>query len=199
MKKILCVGIALFLLNCKNGSIENTQKVVYYPSKRFFGAAHLKEVKIGANDDYLNIVGRVDRIHRSDSLPFLEFEEGNRSVKLIPLRNYGLYNESNRIRISEDSTYLAFEGNPHKELDQLLIKHYENNGREPRLSENPQKAVVEIELDHFDKGEKLLKLLKMVTRSFERLNTQHGNSLELKVVLGLPVPPPPPSSPTIKN
>lgn len=44
------------------------------------------------------------------------------------------------------------------------------------LSESSQKAGVEIELDHFDHGEKLLELLKMVTRSFDHLNDQHRDS-----------------------
>ena len=121
MKKFLFIGIVLFLLNCKNRYHQNSQEVVYYPSKENFEEARLKKVEIGANDDYLNIVRTVDQIHLTDSTPFVEFEEGKRIVRLIPLRNYGLYKSRNRIRITEDSTYLAFEGYPNKELGQLGV------------------------------------------------------------------------------
>ena len=39
MKKFLCIGIVLFLLNCKIRYHQNSQEVVYYPSKEIFEEA----------------------------------------------------------------------------------------------------------------------------------------------------------------
>lgn len=192
MKKFLCLaGIVFIILSCKNKIEEEKRDVVYYPSKKYFNSSNLKRVTLQSSDNFIDIIKDVNRIHRNDSLPYIEVEEGNRIVKIIPMRSDGgLIIRKNFLTMTKDSVHTLTRDYPLNQLNEVLRIQYENMGRVPTLAERAELVVVEIEYDHYDSGERLIESLKTLTRNFNIINTKHKDSLQLKIVLSVPLPPP---------
>ncbi|MFN4764674.1 hypothetical protein ACKGJN_16205 [Gillisia sp. Q332] len=198
MKKyVYLAGIVFIILSCKNKTEEEKRDVVYYPSKLYFNSSNLKRVTLQSSDNFIDIIKDVNRIHRNDSLPYIEVEEGNRIVKIILMRSDGgLKIRKNFLTMTKDSVYTLTRDYPLNRLNEVLRIQYENKGRVATLAERAGLVIVEIELDHYDSGERLIESLKMLITNFDSLNAQHKDSLELRIALSvplIPLPLPPPS------
>lgn len=183
MKKILYLGIIIFyLISCKSKIQEGSTEVHYYPSEHYFNEPNLKKIVLEAN--IIDIAHSINRVHRNDSLPYIEIQNKNRTIRFIPLRNdYEKSAEKNRLRMTPDSVFLGTIRTSITELGKMLKKHYENKGRKSYLSDSPEKAVVEIVLDREKNGEILIKPLNLLITKFDSLNAIHNNSLKLRIAL----------------
>lgn len=193
MKKIIFLSsLSLIFICCKSKVSNEIHQIDYYPSKSLFNASNLRKIKIAPSDNAEYIVNEINHTYRKDSIPFLEFKEGSRTIQIIPIRNdYGMFRKRNSFTITTDSVYLNITGYPKRQISELLKIHYENKGRDPYLSEGPEKAVVEIELDAEERGRMYVEYLKNLVTVFDKINAEHGDSLKLRVALGVPLPSPP--------
>lgn len=194
MSKFLCLaGIVFIILSCKNKIEEEKRSVIFYPSHQYFNSSNLKRVTLQSNDNFIDILKDVNRIHRNDSLPYIEVEEGNRIAKIIPMRSDGgLIIRKNFLTMTKDSVYTLTHDYPLNQLHEVLRIQYENKGSVPTLAERADLVVVEIELDHYDSGTRLIESLKTLIRNFNNINVTHNDSLQLKIALSVPLPAPPP-------
>lgn len=201
MKKFLCLaGIIFIILSCKNKIEEEKRDVVYYPSKKYFNSSNLKKVTLQSSDNFIDILKDVNRIHRNDSLPYIEVEEGNRIVKIIPMRSDGgLIIRKNFLTVTKDSLYTLTRDYPLNQLNEILRIQYENKGHVPTPAERAELVVVEIELEPYDTGEILVQSLILLITGFDSLNAQHNDSLKLKIAFSVPMLPPPFPPPSVNN
>lgn len=197
MKKLFYFILLAGLVCCCGRKIEENQVVIYYPSKDLFTSNDL--IKIDLHNPKLNfkrIKHLINDIHIKDSTPYILIKNKDTIRKIMPLRNdWGYKAGKNILRIVKDSIYKAGKHSI-SELDRLLKKHYENNGKDPRYSQRTERAWVEIEIDTNASGVELKKILHIVTRAFDKINKYHQDSLKLKIGLSyfhqIPPPPPPP-------
>lgn len=183
---------------CKN----EPEKILYYPSKDFFESEELVEIDLNNTElNFRGITGLVGKIYKADSIPFIELKDKNTTRKITPFRyDGGMVKLRNVLHITEDSI-LIDENHPISELHWILKRHYENNGEKFRYPQSDKHAMVEVTIDTILKGADLKKCLNNLTTVFDEINSQHSDSLKLRVFFDyfrqIPPPPPPPVEPDI--
>ena len=102
----------------------------------------------------------------------------------------------NKLEITEDSI-ISDKIYPINLLYEILKKYYLNNGAIINYPESAQKVYVEIEIDTSKNGHILKKSLSNLVRTFDKINSQHLDTLQLRVTLSyfhqIPPPPQPPN------
>ena len=106
-----------------------------------------------------------------------------------------LIKQKNVIEIHNDTINKANENfYPLDSLPQILKRDLENNGKNPKLSDNPEKLLIYIS---YDKNgiEKLPNTLNKLTASFEQVTNRKDLKIWLNEKIDIPPPPPPPTEP----
>ena len=167
-------------------------KTKLYPNKSYFESDNLYELDL-VNLIFKEISKSVNKIHIKDSLPFIQIENVNTTNKIGVLRNdSGHLRRSHVLSVGKDSVYVD-DGYSINKLSFLMKRHYENNGKNPLYPLNDKVAIIEIALNPNEKYLELVKSLKLITSTFDKLNKHHNDSLSLRIILKREVPPPPPA------
>jgi len=165
----------LTLLNCQNAekkSIQIVEKDFCLLGKENDSIA--VELNLSEFNDWKKILERTEQIVCNDSLPKVTLKNDS-VIKRVYLRNPCweglaciLVKQKNVIEIHNDTINKADENfYPLDSLPHILKRDLENNGKKPRLSDNPEKLLICI--SYYKNGiEKLPNTLSKLTTSFEQ-------------------------------
>lgn len=154
------------------------------------------ELELNLFNNWKDLLRRTERIVCNDSLPkiTLKSHTTNKTIyfKNPCWENFAciLIKEKNVIEIHNDTINKSDrQFFPLDSLENVLRRDVENNGRNPRLSENPEKLLIYVSFDA-NGIEKLPNTLNKLTETYERIT----NKTDIKIVLNqkFNVPPPPP-------
>ncbi|MFD0991058.1 hypothetical protein ACFQ1R_13195 [Mariniflexile jejuense] len=155
------------------------------------------ELELNQFDKWKDLLNRTDKIACNDSLPKITLKT-NKEIKTIYFHNPCwenflciLIKEKNTIKIHNDSI-----GKYHDELYSLdsltsiLRRDLENNGKNPMLSERPDKLLIYI--TYTKNGfENLPKTLDKLTKAYELITNKTDINIYLDEKFDIPPPPPP--------
>ena len=155
------------------------------------------ELKLNEFSTWKDLLNRTERIVCNDSLPKLTLKS-DEEIKTIYFVNpcwerYAciLIKHKNTIEIHNDIINKNDRDfYPLDSLESVLRKDIENNGKNPNLSDNPEKLLIYIS---FDKNgiEKLPNTLNKLTKAYERITNKTDIKIWLNEKLDIPPPPPP--------
>ena len=143
------------------------------------------ELKINNFNDWKKLIERTEQIVCNDSLPKITLENDS-LIKRIYLRNFCwegvsciLIKQRNIIEI-HNNTVNKSDGifYPLDSLSKVLKRDLENNGKNPKLSDNPEKLLIYISYDN-NGIEKLKSTLNKLTQAFEQVTDRK----DLKILL----------------
>ncbi len=201
----IAVVVAVFLsyYNCKNIESQSVPSV-----EKEFGLLQCQNDSLSVDlnlDEFRSwkaLLNRIEDIVCSDSLPKIILKSDN-LIKNVYLKNPCitgtgciLIKERNTIEIHND-TISKWYYNQQYALDSLAVllkKDLENNGKDPRFSDSPEKFLIYISYDDHD-IEKLPILLDKLTTVFEQLSDKKNLNIWLNQKFDIPPPPPPPKEP----
>ena len=189
----------LTLFNCQNAEKKSIQIV-----EKDFGLIGKEndsiavELNLSEFNDWKKILERTEQIVCNDSLPKITLKNDS-VIKKVYLRNPCweglaciLIKQKNVIEIHNDTINKADENfYPLDSLPQILKRDLENNGKNPKLSDNPEKLLIYIS---YDKNgiKKLPNTLNKLTTSFEQVTNRKDLKIWLNEKIDIPPPPPPP-------
>jgi hypothetical protein len=174
------------LIGCKKQQSETR----YYPFQNFND--EIIELDLDTTSlDFREIKGFVTRNILLDKNVLIEVKDGRILKKIYP-RIYTEMLQRNLLSITSDSI-LIDKGYPISELKPILIRHYTNNGKEPRYPKSYDRAYVGISLELDETGQNLKKSLLNLTSVFDEVNLNIEDSLELHIFFDTfrHAPPPP--------
>ena len=208
MRKTIYISIIFgILISCKQNekTKQKENKLIEireYPTDREF-KTEIGEL-IGLDTTELNFKQITNRIgsfqEESYGQLIVEFVDEKIKKRLIPyVYDEGLIKQKNVLRIKSDSI-LIDDGYSINELKRILKRHYLNKGKIPYYSDSPSKALVEVTIDTNKNGKEIKDILIKLTRSFDEINAEINDTIELRVFFDyyrqIPPPPPPPKMET---
>lgn len=154
---------------------------------------HLEQFK-----NYDELISQTEKITCNDSLPKITLKN-NGELKRIYLRNFCpekfdcvLIKSRNKIVIHNDTINKSEQNSyPLDSLPQILKRDLENNGKNPNLSDNPEKLLLFISYDK-DGIEKLPNTLNQITQAFEKITDRTDLKIVLDKKINFKLLPPPP-------
>jgi hypothetical protein len=158
------------------------------------------ELKLNEFNNWNKLLERTDKIVCNDSLPKITVTTNN-ELKTIYFRNpcsenidCALIKQRNIIEIQNDKITKNYEYFfPLDSLESFLRRDIENNGKNPKLSENPDKLLIYISYNDKNGFKTLPNTLDHLTEAYNQIT----NKLDIKIFLTELidfVPPPPPMS-----
>ncbi|SHM83499.1 hypothetical protein SAMN05720268_0854 [Polaribacter sp. KT 15] len=154
------------------------------------------ELNIKKFNNWNELIERAERISCNDSVPKITLKTEN-TLKTIYFQNpcwenFGciLIKEKNVIEIHNNKISKNFgELYSLDSLKSILKRDYENNGKNPSLSDNPEKLLIQISYDkkEFKNFEQTLKKL---TETYEEIAKKTNINIWLIEKLEIPKPPP---------
>tara|TARA_R110000796_G_C14545718_1_gene433379 strand:+ start:1497 stop:2099 length:603 start_codon:yes stop_codon:yes gene_type:complete len=198
MRKIILIITFIIFFSCRKETKKQNINTLYYPSKEYFFNSNIVKVELeNSKTNFKRITDLVSDIHSVDSIPYVELIDNNILRKIILLRNdSNPIRLRNKLEITEDSI-ISDKIYPINLLYEILKKYYLNNGAIINYPESAQKVYVEIEIDTSKNGHILKKSLSNLVRTFDKINSQHLDTLQLRVTLSyfhqIPPPPQPPN------
>lgn len=191
--------LILSILSCQNTE-QKTVKIVetnfgLYKNENDSIAV---ELKLKEFNDWKKLLERTEQIVCNDSLPKITFDNDS-IIKRVYLRNpcwegIGciLIKQKNTIQIHNDTISKSDRFfYPLDSLASVLKKDFENNGKIPSWSVNPEKLMVFISYDN-NKMERFPKTLERVVNEYEKLTDTIVLKIWLNEKFDIPPPPPPP-------
>ncbi len=156
------------------------------------------ELKLSEFNSWNELLKRTEQIVCNDSLPKITIENDN-LTKRVYLRNPCwegfaclLIKQKNVIQIHNDTINKADKVfYPLDSLAQVLKRDIENDGKNPGLSDNPEKLLIHIS---YDKNglKKLPNTLNRLTKAFEQATDRKDLKVWLNEKINIYPPPPPP-------
>ena len=148
------------------------------------------------NLNFRQITNKVANYYDKSEYLVLEFNDGLIKKRITPfVYGGGLVKHKNVLEIKSDSI-LIDHGYSINELKRILKRHYLNKGKIPHYSDSPKKALVEVTIDTSKSGKDLKEVLTKLTRTFDQIQEETIDTLELKVFFDyfrqISPPPPPP-------
>ena len=193
MKKIAFIATLLMVLGCK----IKTTEIRYYPTYPISEQDSIEKLDLDkTNMNFREITNWIGQNQYNEIRSVIEFKDGQISKRIIPfIRGNGLYRERNILSITSDSI-LIDNGYPISELKWILKRHYTNYGKNWRYPDSFERAGVEITLDTNKTANELKHSLLNLTRTFDEVNREVKDTLQLKFIFDyfrqIPPPPPPP-------
>jgi hypothetical protein len=159
------------------------------------------ELKLNQFNDWNGLLERTERIACDDSLPKITIKT-DKELKTIYFRNPCwenfaciLIKQKNVIEIHNDTINKSDENFfPLDSLESVLRRDIENNGENPRLSDNPEKLLIYISYDNKNGFEELPNTLNKLTETYNRITNKTDIKIWLNEKIYFIPPPPPPSS-----
>ena len=191
--------LILTILGCQNTERKSIEK-----SENNFGIYQKEsdriavELKLTEFKNWKELLERTEKIACNDSLPKITFDNDS-IIKRVYLRNpcwegIGciLIKQKNTIQIHNDTISKSDRFfYPLDSLASVLKKDFENNGKIPSWSVNPEKLMVFISYDN-NKMERFPKTLERVVNEYEKLTDTIVLKIWLNEKFDIPPPPPPP-------
>jgi hypothetical protein len=193
--------LILVLFGC-----QNTEQKTFKIIEKDFGLYENEddsiavELKLNEFKDWRELLERTEQIVCNDSLPKITIENDS-LIKRIYLRNPCwtglaciLIKEKNVIKIHNDTINKADENfYPLDSLPNILRRDIENNGKNPRLSDSPEKLLIYISYDN-NAIEKLPNTIDKLTKGFEMVTERTDLKIWLNKRINIQPPPPPPAN-----
>jgi hypothetical protein len=162
------------------------------------------ELKLSQFNSYNDLIYRAEDLVCKDSIPKITFKTDN-ELKRIYFRNpcwegIGciLIKSKNKIVIHNDTINKADENFfPLDSLANVLKRDYENNGKNNKLSDSPEKLLIFISYDN-NGIQRLPKTLEKLTQTYEEVTGKRDLKIWLNERIELPPPPPMNSKKEIK-
>ncbi|MCL6294026.1 hypothetical protein [Jejuia spongiicola] len=156
------------------------------------------ELDINRFNNWNDLLERTEKIVCNDSLPKITLTT-DKELKTIYFRNPCwedfaciLIKQKNVIEIHNDTINKNDENFfPLDSLESVLKRDIENNGKNPKLSDNPEKLLIYVSYDNKNGFKKLPKTLNQLTETYNRIT----NKTDIKIWLNEKIyfiPPPPP-------
>ena len=157
------------------------------------------ELEINGFKTWKDLLNRTDRIACNDSTPKITLNT-DKEIKTIYFRNpcwenYGciLIKQKNTIEIHNDTINKSDENFYQLDsLESVIRRDFENNGKNPKFSDNPEKLLFYVSYDNFE-PEKLIKTLDKLTRAYEKITNKSDIKIWLNEKFYFPPPPPMPT------
>ncbi|MCY2686791.1 hypothetical protein [Salinimicrobium sp. TH3] len=200
MRKTAFIASLLLILSCKT----RTTEIRYYPTFPISKQDSIEKLDLDkTNMNFREITSWIGQNQYNEVKSVIEFKDGQILKKIKPyVRGNGLYRERNILSITSDSI-LIDDGYPISELKWLLKRHYTNNGKNWRYPDSSVRAGVEITLDTNRTANELKNSLINLTRTFDEVNSEVKDTLQLKFIFDyfrqIPPPPPPPKPDNINK
>jgi hypothetical protein len=188
--------LILVLFGCQNAE----QKIIKIIEKDFGlyeNDSIAIELKLTEFQNWKELLERTEQIVCNDSLPKITIENDS-LIKRIYLRNPCweglaciLIKQKNTIEIHNDTINKADEiFYPLDSLPNIVRRDIENNGKNTRLSDSPEKLLIYIS---YGNGgiENLPKTLDKLTQAYERITNKTDINIWLNEKFDIPPPPPP--------
>ena len=191
--------LLVFVLLSVNGCKEKT--TLYYPNKDWFesGSSLVKINHRALNFEQLR--NEVSNIYQKEKVPYIEIHKGDTVSKVIPMQydGYGLYKGRNFITITKDSVFTMIDNQKIDQLQSIMVEQYGNNGKNPEYSQDAKSVTIIIDMPIIENGIEIEKIIFKLIKTFNKVNAQFKNNIELNIVFNYgqtaPPPPPPPSGP----
>ncbi|GGG60527.1 hypothetical protein [Bizionia arctica] len=157
------------------------------------------ELEINRFNKWNDLLERTEKIVCNDSLPKITFTT-EKELKTIYFRNPCwedfaciLIKQKNVIEIHNDTINKNDENFfPLDSLESVLKRDIENNGENPRLSDNPEKLLIYISYDNKHGFKELPNTLNQLTETYNRITNKTDIKIWLNEKIYFIPPPPPP-------
>lgn len=199
IKISLQIILVLALIGCQHSKPKEKQVIKKEYGKRDWVSDSLGvELALNKFSNWKDLLERADVIACNDSVPKITLKTKEK-LKTVYFHNpcrgrYGciLIYMRNTIEIHNDRINKADEHfYPLDSLENVLRRDIENNGKNPKLSDSPEKLLIYVSYDK-DKGvEKLPELLDQLTDAYERVSNKTNIRIWLYERFEIPPPPPP--------
>jgi len=178
LKKILLISTFILIFSC-----QKTTETRYYPSKKQFENSNISIINIDNTKlDFNELNNKIERNQESGINTVIEFLDNGILRKIIPFKSgNGLIKMRNVLVITPDSILIE-NGFSINKLKILLKKHYLNNGKNQHYSDSPKRAIVELLIDSSKSKMNFKKTLLLLTKTFDEINTETNNNLELNIL-----------------
>ena len=197
IKLSFLILMILTIIGCQNSEKKDTLLV-----QKKYGIWNIKNDSLGVElelnrfDNWKDLLKRTERIACNDSLPKITLKT-NTEIKTIYFQNPCwenfdciLIKQKNTIEIHNDTINKNYEHfYPLDSLENVLRRDIENNGKNPMLSDRPDKLLIYIS---YDKNglQKLPQTLDKLTQVYERITKKTDKNIWLNEKFDIPPPPP---------
>lgn len=200
IKISILILMILTIIGCQN-SDKNEKQLV----QQVFGKWKGENDSLGVELDierfkkWNDLLERTDKIVCNDSLPKITVTTNN-ELKTIYFRNpcsenidCVLIKQKNIIEIQNDKVTKNYENFfPLDSLESFLRRDIENNGKNPKLSENPDKLLIYISYNDKNGFKKLPNTLDHLTEAYNQITNKLDIKIFLTELIDFVPPPPPP-------
>ncbi len=197
-KILLCISFNLIIIGCQN-SVKKEELVI----EKDFGRWDEKRKSLGVEliydrfENWTDLLERTNRIVCNDSIPKITLKS-DIETKTIYFHNPCwedfaciLIKQKNTIEIHNDIINKNDERfYPLDSLEGVLKKDYENNGKNPKLSDNPEKLLIYVSYDN-NEFKNLPETLDKLTQAFELVANNTNIKIWLNKKFFFPTPPAP--------
>ena len=192
--------LILTIIGCQN-SDKKEKQLVHQVFGKWKGESDSLGVELDINQfkKWNDLLERTEKIACNDSLPKITLTTDNK-LKTIYFRNpcwedFGciLIKQKNVIEIHNDTINKNDENFfPLDSLESVLRLDIENNGKNPKLSDNPEKLLIYISYDNQNGFKNLVNTLNQLTETFNRITNKTDIKIWLNEKIYFVPPPPPP-------
>lgn len=187
-RKSLIKSIVFFLIVVSCNKKQNR----YYPNKETF-ITNQKLYKIEYHNlDFRKISKIIDKKLSNDSLSYVKLIDNNIEYNML-IDNTSFHAKRKSVLTVTKDSVLVDDSYDISKLGNLMLRHYTNNGKNPKYPNNHKAAFIELSLAQ--QSEDFEETLLNIVTVFDSINAKIQDSLELKILLKRKMPPPPPPPP----
>lgn len=172
MKKLIVLIFIFFNFSCSN----KEEVVLYSPfdlESRTFVIIDLDKTNL----NFKQITDIVHKLSQQDSLVSIEFIEGKKRKRIIPISTHrGCYWYRNILEVVKKGANKEFHNQINiSELNTIHEEFSLNYGKNRDYSDSPNKAIVQVSLDSLNSANDLKAMLSKITKSFDSFKTKDKN------------------------
>jgi hypothetical protein len=165
--------------SCQNQSLETR----YYPSDQLYFNERIVRINLDSIDlNFKEITDSMIQLESENGKVVFEINDNGILKRIMPNDNFifGIIKSKNIFDVRFDSVH--YMGWHHIDnLKIILKKHFMNKGIDPNFSDSPEKTIVQVTLDTTRTANDLKSLLINLTQTFDEINTEVKDSLELRL------------------
>lgn len=171
MKKLIVLIFIFFNFSCSN----KEEVVLYSPfdlESRTFVIIDLDKTNL----NFKQITDTVNKLSQQDSLVSIEFIEGKKRKRIIPISTHrGCYWYRNILEVVKKGANKEFHNQINiSELNTIHEEFSLNYGKNRDYSDSPNK-IVQVRLDSLNSANDLKAMLSKITKSFDSFKTKDKN------------------------
>jgi len=205
MRNLFKILFFLFLLSsCQNEPKEIEQKeseqkeperkVFYFPNQSEFSKSDYQYIDLESFSSFDKLVDSIENLKYHTKYAALKIETDKVDYHVLVSTIFGqdhppIIKLKNILLVSNDSVKKN-KAYPIKDLKEVLKKDIQNNGKDDKFSESPEKLIVSVTSNIDELENLLIKILK----TFEEIQNESSDPLPIKIQLngrkGIFLPPP---------